>query len=72
MVAAGRVDGFVTLNISPWDVAAGVLCVQESGGRTSDFEGNAWTMEKSDLLISNGTLHDALLDEIQSSGVHTS
>lgn len=71
MVATGRVDGFVTLNISPWDVAAGVLCVQESGGQTSDFAGKPWALKKSDLLISNGKLHEALLEEIQDSGVHT-
>jgi len=69
MVAAGRVDAFTTLQISPWDVAAGVLCVEEAGGRVTDFNGNPWNLEKTDLLVSNNLMHDTILDEIQKSGV---
>lgn len=64
MVASGRVDGFVTLNISPWDIAAGALCVQEAGGRVTDFEGRPWNLEKSDVCMSNGVLHDVILDRV--------
>ncbi len=69
MVAAGRVDGFTTLNISPWDVAAGVLAVQEAGGRVSDFNGNPWNLNKTDLLVSNGVVHERILKELENSGV---
>lgn len=69
MVAAGRVDAFATLNISPWDVAAGVLCTQEAGGRVSDFHGEEWDLTKTDLLVSNGEVHDAVLAEIQAAGI---
>ena len=69
MVAAGRVDAFTTLQISPWDVAAGILCVEEAGGRVTDFNGNPWNLEKTDLLVSNNLMHDTILDEIQRSGV---
>lgn len=69
MVAAGRVDGFTTLNISSWDVAAGVLAVQEAGGRVTDFHGRPWTLEQTDLLVSNGLVHDALLAELQGAGI---
>lgn len=69
MVAAGRVDGFTTLNISPWDVAAGVLAAQEAGGRVSDFNGNPWNLDKTDLLVSNGIVHERILDELQVSGI---
>lgn len=69
MVAAGRVDAFTTLNISPWDVAAGVLCVQEAGGKVTDFYGEPWTLNKTDLLVSNGKVHDAVLAELHSAGV---
>jgi myo-inositol-1(or 4)-monophosphatase len=69
MVAAGRVDAFTTLQISPWDVMAGVLCVEEAGGRVTDFNGNAWNLQKTDLLVSNGLVHDTILNEIQKSGV---
>jgi myo-inositol-1(or 4)-monophosphatase len=69
MVAAGRVDAFTTLQISPWDVAAGVLCVEEAGGRVSDFQGEPWDLEKSDLLVSNGHVHEAVLEQIRQAGV---
>ena len=63
-VAAGRVDSFVTLNISPWDIAAGALCVEEAGGMVTDFDGKPWDMTKSDVCMSNGLIHDAVLDRI--------
>lgn len=69
MVAAGRVDAFTTLQISPWDVAAGILCVEEAGGKVTDFNGNPWNLEKTDLLVSNNLMHDKILDEIQKSDV---
>ena len=69
MVAAGRVDGFTTLNISSWDVAAGVLCAQEAGGRVTDFHGNPWTLEQTDLLVSNGIVHDTILETLGEAGI---
>lgn len=69
MVAAGRVDAFTTLNISSWDVAAGVLCTEEAGGRVTDFNGDKWNLEKTDLLVSNGHVHDQVLAEIQNAGI---
>lgn len=69
MVAAGRVDAFTTLSISPWDVAAGVLAAEEAGGRVSDFNGNPWKLDKTDLLVSNGLVHDAILAELDAAGV---
>lgn len=69
MVAAGRVDGFTTLNIDSWDVAAGVLAAQEAGGRVTNFKGEPWRLDKTDLLVSNGLLHDEMLAEINGAGV---
>jgi myo-inositol-1(or 4)-monophosphatase len=63
-VAAGRVDSFVTLNISPWDIAAGALCVEEAGGQVTDFNGKPWDMTKSDICMSNGKLHDQVLGKL--------
>ena len=60
-VAAGRRDAYYTTRIEPWDVAAGVLLVQEAGGRVSDFEGNRWQPQTGDLLFSNEKLHDNIL-----------
>ena len=69
MVAAGRVDAFTTLSISPWDVAAGVLCVEEAGGKVSDFHGNPWKLDKTDLLVTNGLVHDVMLAELEKADV---
>lgn len=38
-VAAGRVDGFWELGLKPWDVAAGMLLIEEAGGLVTDFRG---------------------------------
>ncbi len=64
-VASGRVDSFVTLNIPAWDIAAGALCVEEAGGKVTDFNGDPWTMNKTDVCMSNGIVHDEVLKRIQ-------
>jgi len=61
-VAAGKGEAYLTTKIEPWDVAPGVLLVQEAGGEVTDFEGNQWRLERSDLLFSNGRVHSAILD----------
>ena len=60
-----RADAYITFKISPWDVAAGILLVEEAGGRVSDFKGNEWKLRKSDLIISNGRLHEKILEIIK-------
>jgi myo-inositol-1(or 4)-monophosphatase len=40
-VAAGRLDGFWEIGLAPWDMAAGSLLIQESGGLVSDFDGDS-------------------------------
>lgn len=61
-VAVGKGEAYLTTKIEPWDVAPGVLLVQEAGGKVTDFEGNQWRLERSDLLFSNGRVHSAILD----------
>jgi myo-inositol-1(or 4)-monophosphatase len=65
-VAAGKGEAYYTTKISPWDVAAGVLLVQEAGGKVSDFQGNPWQPQTSDLLFSNKKLHERILSLISS------
>lgn len=69
MVATGRADAFTTLSISPCGVAAGVLCVEEAGGRVTDFDGAPWALQQTDLLVSNGTVHEDILAEIHRAGI---
>jgi len=64
-VAAGRFDGFWEFNLNPWDTAAGVLIVEEAGGRVTDFSGGPFQIASRETLASNGHVHDALLAEFQ-------
>ena len=65
-VAAGIREAYFTTRIEPWDVASGVLLVQEAGGKVSDFQGNPWRPQTSDLLFSNKKLHEKILSLISS------
>jgi myo-inositol-1(or 4)-monophosphatase len=65
-VAAGKGEAYFTTRIEPWDVATGVLLVQEAGGKVSDFQGNPWKPQTSDLLFSNEKLHEQILGLLSS------
>ena len=60
-VACGRADAFWEWRLSPWDIAAGTLLVEEAGGRTGDFSGGPLDLHGDQTLASNGHLHDELL-----------
>lgn len=64
-VACGRFDGFWEFNLNPWDTAAGVLIIEEAGGRVSRFDGSAFQIDSRETLGSNGLVHDALVHEFQ-------
>lgn len=64
-LADGRLDGYWEAGLSPWDWAAGLLLVREAGGLISDYQGQPWQMGKKQFVASNGPLHPALLDAIQ-------
>lgn len=65
-VACGRFDGFWEFNLNPWDTAAGVLIVEEAGGRVTRFDGQPFRIDSQETLASNGRVHEALLREFQS------
>jgi len=60
-VAAGRLDGFWEFNLNPWDTAAGILLVEEAGGRVSNFAGGTFRLNSEETLVSNGLIHDELV-----------
>lgn len=64
-ITEGWLDGFIHVDLEPWDAAAGALIVQKAGGVVTDFEGNPWTIASRQLVASNGLLHDELLAIIQ-------
>jgi myo-inositol-1(or 4)-monophosphatase len=64
-VASGRYDGFWEFNLNPWDTAAGVLIVEEAGGKVTRFDGSPFELNSRETVASNGLLHEALLDEFR-------
>ena len=64
MVADGILDGFWEFNLSPWDVAAGKLLVQEAGGRISNHRGGPLESRKPCPLATNGAIHIQMMDVI--------
>jgi myo-inositol-1(or 4)-monophosphatase len=66
-LSAGRFDGFWEPKLAPWDVAAGILLVEEAGGRATDYAGrpveDLWCGE---LIASNGLIHPELLSGVAS------
>ncbi len=60
--AAGRYDGYWEYGLGPWDAAAGLLLVQEAGGRVTDHTGERYHLVTSTVVATNGKIHDALAD----------
>ncbi len=60
LIACGKSDGFVILSTNEWDVAAGILLVEEAGGRITDLKGNKYSLNEHKFIISNGKIHDLL------------
>jgi myo-inositol-1(or 4)-monophosphatase len=65
-VAAGRLDGFWELRLSPWDYAAGGLIVSEAGGRVTDVTGGPFDLFMGNVCASNGQIHDDVLEVVMS------
>jgi myo-inositol-1(or 4)-monophosphatase len=65
-LAAGRFDGYVNMQLSPWDLAAACLIIQEAGGQISEPDGQPWHYSplNSGVITSNGRLHQTLLENI--------
>jgi myo-inositol-1(or 4)-monophosphatase len=66
-VASGRYDAFWERGLSPWDVAAGFLIVEEAGGKITNYAGDKTDMFQKECVASNGKLHNALVGIIQES-----
>jgi myo-inositol-1(or 4)-monophosphatase len=59
-VACGRLDGYWERGLSPWDLAAGVVIVEEAGGRVTAYDQSPFVLESGRILATNGHLHTAL------------
>ena len=60
-VACGRFDGFWEDGLSPWDIAAGKILIEEARGKVSNFEDQPLSIYTKRVLASNGLVHDAML-----------
>ncbi len=65
-VAAGRMEAYWERGTQAWDVAAGVLLVEEAGGRVSDYEDGPASVDGGRFLASNGRVHQELLSVLRS------
>lgn len=64
-LAAGRVDGFWSWSLKPWDMAGGALLVTEAGGKITKTGGTYLQIEVSDMLATNGSdLHGELVQTL--------
>ncbi|TMQ74087.1 MAG: inositol monophosphatase [Candidatus Eisenbacteria bacterium] len=59
-LAAGRFDGMWESDLSPWDMAAGVLMAREAGGIVTGYAGQEFVLDHRELLASNGRIHEEM------------
>lgn len=65
-VACGRFDGFWEDGLNPWDMAAGLLLIEEAGGRVSNYSDAPLSIYTKQVLASNGLLHQAMMGVLRS------
>lgn len=64
-VATGRLDGFWEIGLNSWDMAAGTLLIQESGGAVTDTKGKPYELGIRNVVVSNGRIHKELLAALE-------
>ena len=67
-IAAGRLDAYWERDLSPWDLAAGLLLVREAGGFVTDLEGGDAVLTKGQVAAGNDTMHHELLRLLKEAG----
>jgi myo-inositol-1(or 4)-monophosphatase len=64
-VSAGRLDGFWEIGLKPWDMAAGILLIQEAGGIVGDFRGGPDFFASGNVVTGNTRVFEGLVAAIQ-------
>jgi myo-inositol-1(or 4)-monophosphatase len=67
-IALGRCDGFWEMDLHPWDTAAGLVILEEAGGRVTDFAGHPFSIYGKQIVASNGKVHGEMVDVLQETG----
>ena len=65
-VAAGKLDGIWERGLSPWDLAAGAVLVEQAGGVVSAYDGSAFAIDSGRILACGATLQPALIEGLAS------
>jgi myo-inositol-1(or 4)-monophosphatase len=60
-VPAGRMEAFWEFNLNPWDTAAGILLVEEAGGKRDGLCRRPFKLDSREILASNGLIHEELV-----------
>ncbi len=63
-VACGRIDGFFEYKLNAWDCAAGILIIEQAGGKVSNFIGETYAYADKKIVASNNLVHQAMLERI--------
>jgi myo-inositol-1(or 4)-monophosphatase len=63
-VACGRLDGYWERGLSPWDIAAGVVLLEEAGGQVTAYNQSPFDLASGRILATNGQIHQALSTEL--------
>ena len=64
-VACGRFDGMWEEGLNPWDMAAGILLVEEAGGQVSGYDNSKFSIYSPPMVASNGLIHSQMLDVLK-------
>ena len=64
-VACGRFDGFWEEGLNPWDVAAGLLMIEEAGGSVTYYDGSPYSIYQPPICASNGLIHREMLQVLR-------
>ena len=63
--AAGAFDGFWEMRLGPWDMAAGIVILEEAGAKVTNFQGGPVDVRQGDFLGANPALHRKMLDVLK-------
>jgi myo-inositol-1(or 4)-monophosphatase len=65
MRTTGQVDAYFQYNLKPYDVAAGIVILEEAGGRVTTADGAAYSVFDRSLLATNDVLYDQVLAKVE-------
>ena len=69
LLAEGKMDAFAPFSTNLYDVGAGIVIIQEAGGKVTDIHGKPWRIDTKNYLFTNGKLHDRMLHFIKKADI---